>query len=444
MLYPSKAKSPLIQSSSAAAGPRSADAAPVIPPLFPLPANRRPSQDEGPQFWLHPPWSFPISLLLVALTTFGVLALNQAVQAAEPGVYVRPYTGLYLFPLLLLTWAGGRTLGFFTLGACCLTAMYFLLPPVGWKVSHPSDWVGLAFFTVTNTLMIIGLDALRHKSALVAAAAEARQQSAHFFQENREAQARLQSVTEAAQEQRQGALLPHLLLPELPARIAGLDMRVQYETLLKEGSLGTPFFDSFAVGKNRTALVVGAVVDSGPAAMSSVAMTRNMLRSAVYRCPSLTLAISELNEMLAAHQLLSGPARLFVVLYDAASRTASSVSCGRVPVLARRAGTGDIEELAEAGPLLGLAASSVYRERRHTLSPGDILLLSPGNAAATQEEADISCWKRALARPISPLMGQDAQPLIAHLVKAGLEECPPGIEESLCLLVALVTEIATE
>ena len=404
--------------------------------VFPKPENQPPPFDVEPKFWLRPPWSFLVALLLIVLTTFALISLNHAVAAEEPGVYVRPYTGLYLFPLLLLTWAGGRTLGLFTLITCLLTTMYFLLPPVGWGVSHPSDWVGIAFFTVTNTVVVLGLDALQHKAALVAAATTAQQDSARFLQEALEVQARLQSIAETTQEQRQGQLLPQLLLPELPPQLPGLDLRVHYEALLKAGDLGTPFFDSFVVSRNRTALVVGTVAGSGLTATSSVAMTRSMLRSAVYRHASLVDAVTELNALLASHHLLAGPSRLFVGLYDASAMTLSSVSCGQMPTLARRTATGTIEELADAGPLLGKAEGSVYQERTQTLAPGDILLLSPGNEREGGETLDVSCWKRVLEKPLT---GQDAQQMIEQLVQRGKAECPPDQEESLCLLVAVAT-----
>ena len=150
----------------------------------------------------------------------------------DPGVYVRPNLTPYLLPVLLMTWLGQRRLGIFTLLACDLATTYYIFPPFGWRVNHGPDWIALMTFTLTNGLIIYGLDALQQKNALIAETVGARQESARRLQETIAVQARLQSVIEAAQEQSQGTILPHLLLPELPERIPGLDLRVHYEALL--------------------------------------------------------------------------------------------------------------------------------------------------------------------------------------------------------------------
>jgi len=390
-----------------------------------------------PKPWQHEAGAFFLAVLAVILTTFGLMALNKIVSAQEPNIYVRPYTGLYVLTVLVMTWFGGRRLGFFTLVLCLLASTYFLLPPTGWSVAHPSDWMGMSLLGINAGVVVLGFDGLRQKATLLGAASEARQESARLVQETIEMQARLQSVVEAAQEQRQGTLLPHLLLPELPNQVPGLDLRVHYESLLATTNSSTPFFDSFLLKEDLTALVVGTVANSGPAAMAAVAMTRKMLRSAVYRCATLDEAVTELNAMLVTHCLLQGPGRMFVGLYHASSQTMTSVSCGETLALVRRTENGQVQELAEASPLLGAAADTVYQERLCRLCPGDLVFLSPGSAAVTEVETEASRWKKAMETP--PAV-PNVQQWILHLVRAGKGTGLPERDGNLCLLAARVTE----
>lgn len=70
-----------------------------------------------------------LAALAVTLTTCGLRLLSSLTQAVDPHVYVRPYIGLFVVTILLMTWIGGRSLGFFTLILSSLTSLYFLIPP---------------------------------------------------------------------------------------------------------------------------------------------------------------------------------------------------------------------------------------------------------------------------------------------------------------------------
>ena len=378
-----------------------------------------------------------LAILATFLTTFGLLALNKIVSAEEPRIYVRPYTGLYILTILLMTWLGGRRLGFFTLGLCLLASTYFLLPPQGWAVAHPSDWAGIVLLAINAGVVVVGFDALQQRSNLVAAAEGAWQESARLAQETVEAQARLQAVVTSAQEERRGAILTQLLLPTLPTQVPGLDLRVHYEALVEETDASTPFFDSFLLESEAVALVAGRVAGSGLTAAATVAMLRSMVRSAVYRSAALPAAVTELNSMLTTRSLLSGPCRLFIGIYEASSQTLVSVSCGETQALTRRAETGEVQNLAQAGPPLGMDALAIYQERVSPMLPGDLLIFSPGSETVPGAEPEASSWKRVLEQ--SPA-SQTVQEWMLRLIQTGQENRSPGGDINLCLMAALITE----
>lgn len=385
-----------------------------------------PHQTLKAQNWLRLIVYASLAVLVVTLTTYGLRVINSLVSAAEPHIYVRPYLGLFVMTVLLMTWVGGRSLGFFTLLLSSLTSLYFLLPPLGWQLAHPSDWVGIALLVSCATVGIFWFDGLRQKAVLQARAVDTWQTSTRSAQDAVEASVRLQSVIAAAKRHEQETVLKQLLLPDLSEQIAGLDLKVHYAVRLDSASAGTPFFDVFPVREDLTALLVGIVAEEGVPAAARIAMTRLLLRSLVLHSETLTGAVTELNRALVAHHLVAGPGRLYIGLYQAAGHTLTSVCCGAAPALIRRATTGAVEKSAEVGPLLGLSAAAEYCQQSVRLHPGDLIILSPEGAAAP-----------ALAIPSS---ATDAGEWIGHVLRTDQNSFPEGQGGNCCLLAARVLD----
>lgn len=377
--------------------------------------------------WLRPIGQASLALAAVSLTTCGLWILNSLVSAAEPHIYVRPYIGLFVMTVLLMTWIGGRSLGFFTLALCILTSLYYLLPPIGWHVSHPSDWVGLVLLTTNSAIVILGFDSMRQKAVQRTKAASAQHTNTRYAQEAVEANVRLQLVVEAAKSHEQEAALTQLLLPDVPEQIAGLDLKVHYAVQFNSASADTPFFDVLPIRDGLTALLVGTVAEVGVPAAARIAMTRLLLHSIILHSETLAEAVVELNTALVAHHLLAGPGRLSISVYDAAQHTLTSVCCGEALALIRRAATGVVEKSAEAGPQLGLTILSEYREQCLQLHPGDLILLSPEGTAALALEV--------------PSSATDAGEWICNILRADQDISQDGPGGNRCLLAACVLDI---
>jgi hypothetical protein len=372
---------------------------------------------------------------LVAGTTVSLLALQRFVMVQEPHTYIRPYIGLYILPVILMTWLGGRFSGFVTLFLSTLASLYFLLPPTGWQVAHRSDWVGLITFIIMGGFLTLAFDALQTKAHLIAVAAETRQENTRLSLETQEAQSRLQTVLEVAHDQRLAKMLPPLLLPELPAEIAGLDLRVHYEALIDADSRRAPFFDCFTVNADTVALVVGGLDGSGLAAATGVASVRHMLRSALYRGASPAEAASELNTILSVHRLLPRPCRLLIGLYSATSQTWVATACGPVLAVVRRAAEARTEDLAAPAPLLGAQKDAVFGQQTRQLFPGDSLLLFE---ADDLDSPRIECWKETWEEQMSASLAPDAAQLVHQLVHSCRTNPVQRSADDVCLMVAIV------
>ena len=113
----------------------------------------------------------------------------------------------------------------------------------------------------------------------------------------------------------------------------------------------------------------------GLAAAAQLAAVRNMLRGVLFQYRNAALAVTSLNTVMTAHDLLAGFVTLFVGLYDAHTGQITYASCGHEPGLAHRAGLGMVERLEPTGLPLGVAENADYEERTVTLLAGDMLLL---------------------------------------------------------------------
>ena len=164
------------------------------------------------------------------------------------------------------------------------------------------------------------------------------------------------------------------LTPAVPKQVSGMSLAHYYEAALDESGVGGDFYDVFAMDKGCTALLVGDLAGKGLAAASQVATVRNMLRYALHRAQTLVGALDGLNALLAEQSLLTGFCTLFVGAYDSSTATLTYVNCGQEPALVRRA-SGQVEELAPTGPVLGSFTGAVFEEQMVRLEQGDALAI---------------------------------------------------------------------
>ncbi|MBV9848354.1 MAG: SpoIIE family protein phosphatase, partial [Armatimonadetes bacterium] len=184
-------------------------------------------------------------------------------------------------------------------------------------------------------------------------------------------------VTERQASERERAIAQQLqeaLQPEVPGRVPGLTLGRYTRPALDEAQVGGDFFDVFALDKDLYALVIGDVSGKGLAAAQQLALIRNSLRTTLYLRRAPAPAVSAVNAIVTAHELLAGFVTCWVGVYEAGTGRVAYCACGHEPALVRRAG-GWVEALETTGPPLGLAEGAEYGEGAVTLSPGDALLL---------------------------------------------------------------------
>ena len=123
---------------------------------------------------LSPLKSYSLSVLLTALTTWGLLLLQNFVSHAEGG-HVRPFGIGFLLTVALMTILGGRGPGILTLLLSGLALTFYLTPlGAGGIIGRPRDIVELVLLICVGGALIRGLESLPANAQLLADSEEAR------------------------------------------------------------------------------------------------------------------------------------------------------------------------------------------------------------------------------------------------------------------------------
>lgn len=237
------------------------------------------------------------------------------------------------------------------------------------------------------------------------------------------------------------ARLQEALTPSVPENVPGLDLASHYRPALAEANVGGDFFDVFVVADDCVALVIGDLSGKGLAAASQIATVRNMLRYALYRRGPLDEAMTILNDTLAAHDLLTGFATLFVGLFDRTAGRLVFVSCGHEPGLLRRAATGAVEELAATGAVLGAFRGARFEQTQVSMNDGDALILyTDGLSEAGRSRHDFLGASGLAALAASPDGGVETAEAIKGRIVAGVEShTQTAAHDDQCLLVVVAS-----
>ncbi len=170
-------------------------------------------------------------------------------------------------------------------------------------------------------------------------------------------------------------VLQSAVLPGGPGDAIGMDVCVTYEPADVVQGLGGDWYDVMRLPHDRTYLAVGDVVGHGLQAVEDMAQLRSAGRAMAHQGLSPAQLLGELNGF--TRDASKGKfATMAVAVFDPDSATLTYGSAGHPPPLLRRAATGEVIRLSEAGgPVLGPLDDVSYIEGCLRIEPGDILVL---------------------------------------------------------------------
>ena len=170
-------------------------------------------------------------------------------------------------------------------------------------------------------------------------------------------------------------VLQRAVMPKVTAPIDGLEIGTCYRQAGTSWVIGGDWYDALALPGGGAYLAVGDVAGHGISAAEDMTQIRNAGRAlaiAGYRPARLLTELTRITAAVTKGQF----ATMAVALLEPDASRITYASAGHLPLLVRRARTGQVETLhAAGGPPLGPFDDAVYTERRTRFQPGDITLM---------------------------------------------------------------------
>ncbi len=200
---------------------------------------------------------------------------------------------------------------------------------------------------------------------LIAQEGAARRAAAREKAAEQQKRQRLQNVAEVL----------HSAAHPAPVEVAGLDYNASYQPAEGEAGLGGDWYSVLPLRKNKVYLSVGDVVGHGLIAVEDMAQLRSAANAYAYQGLAPSQVLAELNAF-AGNISRGGFATAVAAVYDPLTATLSYSSAGHPPALLRRAKTGAVIRLGDAGgPVLGPIEDVTYPQACVSVEPGDVIVM---------------------------------------------------------------------
>jgi sigma-B regulation protein RsbU (phosphoserine phosphatase) len=207
------------------------------------------------------------------------------------------------------------------------------------------------------------------------------------------------------------------LLPKSLPVLPGWDLAVYYQAARQ---VGGDFYDFFHLPgePGRLGLVIADVAGKGVPAALFMALSRTAIRIAAQTDPSPAAALARANELI----MQDSYADLFVTACYAVLDTAGGrlifANAGHNRPLWLRAATGEFEELAARGIVLGFFAGIDLEECQIDVAPGDLLILYTDGVTEAMDAAHQLFGQERLRAAVAARDQDCAQEIVQAIVEA--------------------------
>jgi len=167
----------------------------------------------------------------------------------------------------------------------------------------------------------------------------------------------------------QGALLT------MPGRLAGIEFAYAYKGAYETARVGGDFYDLFQLEPGLVGILIGDVSGKGLDSAVLVSSTKSTIRANALTGLDVAAVMERTDEILHGQMSEEAFVTAFFGVLDLVSGTLTYCNSGHPPPLLRR-GSGELEELAVTGPLIGAIRDNPgYESGVATLQEGDLLFL---------------------------------------------------------------------
>jgi sigma-B regulation protein RsbU (phosphoserine phosphatase) len=195
-----------------------------------------------------------------------------------------------------------------------------------------------------------------------------------------EARAHADELAEALQE---------TLIPPTPPDIAGLTVAAAYRPAGDGREVGGDFYDVFQVGPEVWLAVLGDVCGKGIQAATVTSFVRHTVRALAMQHANPADLLTEVDAALSAHETDRFCTLVALRLERGPDHWVLSGSTGGHPLPLLRDAEGEVRELGEPGPLIGVLRHVVFTSFQHELRPGETLVLYTDGVTEARREAEL-------------------------------------------------------
>lgn len=298
------------------------------------------------------------------LVAFGLLAIGLLAVLDYSAPLELSFLVFYVGPVMFLLWFVGRWAGL--LGAFASAAFWFwedVLSPHAYANNAAVDWniaVRLVFLVLFVQAVAALKDALERERA---AALE-----------------RLERDVKIAQE------VQARLFPQRAPEVRGVEC---FGVCRPARAVAGDYYDFLALDAHQMGIAVGDVSGKGLPAALLMASLQGALRSLASTADGGPARLArDLNGQVHALTERNRFVTFFWAVLDGETGGVSWVNAGHnAPFVIRTSGA--LERLESCGPPLGVLADPAYREKRTTLSPGDLLVLFTDGVTEAEDASEI-------------------------------------------------------
>jgi serine phosphatase RsbU (regulator of sigma subunit) len=171
------------------------------------------------------------------------------------------------------------------------------------------------------------------------------------------------------------AAVLHAAAHPAPTEVSGVQYAAFYQPAEGGAGLGGDWYSVLPLRNNRVYLSVGDVAGHGLTAVEDMAQLRSAGNAYAHQGLPPSQLLAELNNF--AGEVSQGDfATTMVAVFDPRNGALTYSSAGHPPALLRRAKTGEVIRLSDAGgPVLGVLDDITYPEATVPIGPGDVVVL---------------------------------------------------------------------
>lgn len=228
-----------------------------------------------------------------------------------------------------------------------------------------------------------------------------------------------------------GRLVQEGLLAHIPRRAGDLEIAHVYISARERAQVGGDFLDSFGMGPDKVAFIIGDLSGHGLEAAADSVMLRSLFRGFMREHADLTDAMGRLNRVLESELQAGQFATALAVVYDMSGELGLVSAGNPLPVICDHTSCRQIES---TGPALTIDGRSVYTMDRVILPPGGVFVAHTDGLTEARDGRDFYGEERVM-QAVNAVRDGTARDIADHLIDESVRHAGGRFVDDVALLI---------